>query len=210
MSLAILHMGKRALGLDDETYRALLYRLTGKQSAKDLSVSEKRLVVDEMKACGFEPSVKRLEGKYAKKLQALWIAGWNLGIIRDRSDKALLSFVKRQTGIDHIRFLRDGDDATKAIEALKNWLQREGGVDWKGKKIQDSLQKLLGQKMPGYLILRAQWKRLHPHILFDPETFHQSVMAVSGKALAEMDVLDLRCVMNIWGRKIRKSVKSEG
>ncbi|VEJ45312.1 regulatory protein GemA [Bartonella vinsonii] len=205
MSLAILHMGKRALGLDDETYRALLYRLTGKQSAKDLSVSEKRLVVDEMKACGFEPSVKLLEGKYAKKLQALWIAGWNLGIIRDRSDKALLGFVKRQTGIDHIRFLRDGDDATKAIEALKNWLQREGGVDWKGKKIQDSWQKMLG-----YLILRAQWKCLNPHILFDPETFHQSVMAVSGKALAEMDVLDFRCVMNAWGRKIRKSVKSEG
>ncbi|WP_244428951.1 hypothetical protein [Bartonella vinsonii] len=64
--------------------------------------------------------------------------------------------------------------------------------------------------MPGYLILRAQWKRLHPHILFDLETFHQSVMALSGKTLAEMDVFDLRCVMNIWGRKIRKGVKSEG
>ncbi|WP_375639948.1 phage protein GemA/Gp16 family protein, partial [Bartonella sp. MM55XZML] len=67
MSLAVLHMGKRALGLDDETYRALLYRLTGKQSAKDLSVLEKRLVVAEMKAFGFEPNVKLLEGKYAKK-----------------------------------------------------------------------------------------------------------------------------------------------
>ncbi|WP_273721653.1 regulatory protein GemA [Bartonella sp. ML71XJBT] len=205
MSLAAIHMGRRALGLDDETYRALLYRLTGKQSAKDLSVLEKRLVVDEMRACGFEPNVKRLEGKYAKKLQALWIAGWNLGIIRDRCDKALLAFVKRQTGIDHIRFLRDSDDACRAIEALKGWLQREGGVDWKGKKIQDSWQ-----KMPGYLILCAQWKRLNPDVVFDVEAFHQSVMALSGKALGEMAGGDFMRVMNVWGRVIRKGVTSEG
>ncbi|WP_208438024.1 regulatory protein GemA [Bartonella taylorii] len=205
MSLAAIHLGKRALGLDDETYRALLYRLTGKQSAKDLNFSEKRLVVAEMKAYGFAPSVKRLEGKYAKKLQALWIAGWNLGIIRDRSDKALLGFVKRQTGIDHIRFLRDGDDAGRAIEALKSWLQREGGVDWRGKKIQDSWR-----NKPSISILCAQWKRLNPAVVFDVEAFHQSVMALSGKALGEMDGDDFRQVMNIWGRKIRKSVKSEG
>ncbi|WP_338156099.1 regulatory protein GemA [Bartonella krasnovii] len=205
MSLAALHMGRRALALDDETYRAMLYRLTGKHSAKDLSVLERRLVVDEMRAWGFKPKRQVLEGKYAKKLQALWIAGWNLGIIRDRSDKALLAFVKRQTGIDHIRFLRDSDDAGRAIEALKSWLQREGGVDWKGKKIQDSWQ-----KMPGYLILCAQWKRLHSSALFDGEAFHQSVMALSGKALSEMDGGDFIKVMNAWGRVIRKGVKSEG
>lgn len=205
MSLAVIYMGRRALALDDETYRAMLYRLTGKYSSKDLSVLEKRLVVDEMRAWGFKPKRQVLEGKYAKKLQALWIAGWNLGIIRDRSDKALLAFVKRQTGIDHIRFLRDSDDAGRAIEALKSWLQREGGVDWKGKKIQDSWQ-----KMPGYLILYAQWKRLHSSALFDGEAFHQSVMALSGKALGEMSGGDFMHVMNVWGRKIRKGVKSEG
>ncbi|WP_375702303.1 gp16 family protein [Bartonella sp. AA89HNZF] len=205
MSLAAIHMGKRALGLDDETYRALLYRLTGKQSAKDLSVLEKRLVVAEMKAFGFEPNVKLLEGKYAKKLQALWIAGWNLGIIRDRSDKALLAFVKRQTGIDHIRFLRDSDDACRAIEALKGWLQREGGVDWKGKNREDSWR-----NKPSISILCAQWKCLNPDAVFDLGAFHQSVMALSGKALGEMSGGDFREVMNVWGRKIRKGVKSEG
>ncbi|EJF87162.1 regulatory protein GemA [Bartonella rattimassiliensis] len=205
MSLAAIHMGKRALGLDDETYRALLYRLTGKQSAKDLNFSEKHLVIAEMKAFGFEPNGKRLEGKYAKKLQALWIAGWNLGIIRDRSDKALLAFVKRQTGIDHIRFLRDSDDASKAIEALKGWLQREGGVDWREKNRQDSWGRNLS-----LCILCAQWKGLNQSALFDVEAFHQSVMAVSGQALSKMSGGDFIRVMNVWGRKIRKGVKSEG
>ncbi len=66
----------------------------------------------------------KLTGKYAKKLQALWIAAWNLGIARDRDDKALLAFVKRQTGIDHTRFLVYADDAKRAIEALKGWINR--------------------------------------------------------------------------------------
>ncbi|WP_375640671.1 regulatory protein GemA, partial [Bartonella sp. MM55XZML] len=164
-----------------------------------------RLVVAEMKAFGFEPNVKLLEGKYAKKLQALWIAGWNLGIIRDRSDKALLAFVKRQTGVDHIRFLRDSDDACRAIEALKGWLQREGGVDWRGKNREDSWR-----KKPSISILCAQWKCLNPDAVFELGAFHQSVMALSGKALGEMNGSDFREVMNVWGRKIRKSVKSEG
>ncbi|WP_142417218.1 regulatory protein GemA [Bartonella massiliensis] len=202
MSLAALHMGRRALALDDETYRAMLYRLTGKYSAKDLSLSERRLVMAEMHAWGFQPKAKLLEGKYAKKIQALWIAGWNLGIIRDRSDQALLAFVKRQTGLDHIRFLRDSDDAGCAIEALESWLQREGGVDWRGKKLQD----FKGDK-PSIAILCAQWRRLHSNALFDEEAFHQSVMGLSGKALGEMDGGDFIKVMNDWGRVIRRGVK---
>ncbi|WP_039760646.1 regulatory protein GemA [Bartonella queenslandensis] len=205
MSLAAIHMGKRALGLDDETYRALLFRLTGKQSAKDLSVSEQRLVMQEMRAYGGGVTGKPLEGKYAKKLQALWIAGWNLGILRERSDKALLAFVTRQTGIDHIRFLRDSDDASKAIEALKGWLQREGGVDWRGKKHQDSWG-----RSSSICILCAQWKRFNEGCLFDGAAFHQSVMNVSGKALGEMSGRDFIRVMNVWGRKIRQGVQSEG
>ncbi|WP_455476144.1 regulatory protein GemA [Bartonella sp. B17] len=199
MSFAVLHMGKRALGLDDATYRAMLFRLTGKQSAKDLSPSDYRLVVNEMKAHGFQPKVRLLEGRYAKKLQALWIAGWNLGIIRDRSDKALIAFVKRQTGIDHIRFLQNADDAMRAIEALKSWLSREGGVDWTQKSTQNSWQ-----KMPRYLILCAQWKRINPDAVFDLETFHQAIIALSHKSLAMMDSYDFMKVMNAWGREIRK------
>jgi len=62
--------------------------------------------------------------------QALWIAAWNLGLARSRDDAAMLAFVERQTGLSHTRFLADPIDAAKAIEGLKAWLVRDGGVTW--------------------------------------------------------------------------------
>lgn len=135
--LAAIHIAKKQLGLDDETYRDVLVRVTGKASSKEMTDGERARVIAEMNrlgASGFtahrNTSRKRLDGRFAAKLQALWISGWHLGVIRDRSDAALLAFVKRQTGLEHTRFLHYPDDARKAVEALKGWLAREGGVDW--------------------------------------------------------------------------------
>ena len=69
-------------------------------------------------------------GRYAPVLQALWIAGHNLGVVQNRDDAALIAFVQRQTGMSHTRFLTDSEDARRAIEALKKWLSREAGVVW--------------------------------------------------------------------------------
>ena len=133
-SIAAMHVAKKQLGLDDDTYRAALVQVTGKSSSAAMSEPERQKVLEHFRQAGFKAAStggrKRLDGKFAAKLQALWIAGWNLGLVRDRDDRALLAFVKRQTGIDHVRFLRHGADAMKAIEALKGWLERAGGVDW--------------------------------------------------------------------------------
>ncbi|WP_417423568.1 gp16 family protein [Hoeflea sp.] len=158
-ALAKLHIAKKQLGLDDDTWRDLLVRVAGKPSSRDMSDGERGRVLDELKRQGFKPasngSRKRLEGKYAPKLQALWIAGYNLGLIRNKDDAALLAFVKRQTRIDHTRFLRYHDDATKAIEALKDWLERDGGVDWsKDRFLPDWTQ------ANGYRIASAQHAKL--------------------------------------------------
>jgi phage gp16-like protein len=133
-SIAAMHVAKKQLGLDDDTYRAALTQVTGKSSSASMTEAERQKVLEHFRAAGFKgASIGRrtaLEGRFAKKLQALWIAGWNLGLVRDRDDRALITFVKRQTGIDHVRFVRHGQDAAKAIEALKSWLARGGGVDW--------------------------------------------------------------------------------
>ncbi|MBW8638971.1 regulatory protein GemA [Hoeflea sp. WL0058] len=133
-ALAKIHVAKKQLGLDDDSYRDVLERTVGHRTAKGLTEAQCGKVLEEMNRLGFKSSSgalrKALEGRFAKKLQALWIAGWNLGIVRNRDDHALLAFVKRQTGLDHTRFLHHPEDAAKAIEALKAWLARDGGVDW--------------------------------------------------------------------------------
>ena len=165
-ALAAIHVAKKQLGLDDETYRAVLVRVTGKASSKEMSEAERGRVLEEFRRLGFSnpplsPKAatsppqggrqtsprRRLEGKYAGKLQSLWIAAWNLGIARSRHDKALIAFVRRQTGIDHVRFVRDQDDAAKAIEALKGWLAREAGVDWANPRYWPAHTKLSGFKI---------------------------------------------------------------
>lgn len=126
---AQLHVLKANAGLDDDTYRDFLERETGKRSSKWLTPAERAKVVTAMQKLLPEtdpdaPKGSKATGKFAKKLQALWIAGYNLGVIANKSDEAMIAFLKRQTGLDHHRFLQDGTDANRAIDALKLWIRR--------------------------------------------------------------------------------------
>ncbi len=161
-SIAEIHIAKSQLGLDEDTYRAKLLNITGKSSTKEMDEHERQHVLQVFVSEGFKPQAKRradgrqkLSGRYAGKLQALWIAGWNLGIFGNRDDAALEAFVKRQTGLDAVRFCRDAADARKAIEALKAILAREGGVDWTIKNLTPAFT-----HTDGYRIANAQWRKL--------------------------------------------------
>lgn len=136
MSAAIkmIHVAKRELAMDDDDYRALLGRATKGRttSLKEMSEPERQEAIEEMKRIGFEPksSNGRLAGPFASKLVALWLSGWNLGIVRNRHEHSLIEFVERQTGISHIHWVRHAGDAAKAIDGLKLWIAREAGVEW--------------------------------------------------------------------------------
>ncbi|MFH1796292.1 MAG: regulatory protein GemA [Pseudomonadota bacterium] len=206
---AAIHVAKKQLGLDDDTYRDLLGRVTGKRSAKDMSDAERKAVLDEMRrqgaGTGFKAASngtrKRLEGRFAKKLQALWIAGWNLGVVRERTDEALVAFVRRQTHIDHVRFLVDTAEARKAVEAIKAWLAREAGVDWSA-----GTDKPAWLREPGGQIAMAQWS-----ILANAGAVDRSFSAFSGfvqersfRPLGQMKAGEWRNVMNTLGERVRK------
>ena len=192
-SIAAMHVAKKELGLDDETYRAVLVQVTGKSSSSDMSEAERQKVLEHFRERGFKaPSTgsrKRLEGRFAGKLQALWIAGWNLGLVRDRDDRALIAFVKRQTGIDHVRFLRHGQDATKAIEGLKGWLERSGGVDWKA--FTD----------PADCVVAAQYRRLEAAFASRPALRPERTLTAPTSA-------DRQKLMNELGEMIRSLGKA--
>ncbi|WP_160012501.1 gp16 family protein [Rhizobium sp. 18055] len=206
-SIAAIHVAKKQLGLDDDTYRAKLARITGKHSVKDMSEPERQQVLTVFRSEGFAPvptarranGRQELTGKFAKKLQALWIAAWNLGIVRDRDDAALLSFVKRQSGIDHTRFLTDANDANRAIEALKGWLRREAGVSYGNTNGYDWLSQ------DGGKVAWAQWKILTPGAsIMTRKGFDEEVFVLIGKKLLqEMTAGDWQKVMNVLGVRIR-------
>lgn len=56
--LAAIHLGKKQLGLDDGTYRDMLFMLTRKRSAGDLDQAERRTVIEHLRQRGFTRAVK--------------------------------------------------------------------------------------------------------------------------------------------------------
>jgi len=56
LDLSKIHIAKKDLGLDDETYRALLVRVAGVRSAKDLSPRQAGKVLAEFERLGWKSS----------------------------------------------------------------------------------------------------------------------------------------------------------
>lgn len=132
--IAAIHTLAKKAGMDDDTRRDFLQREAGVRSSKLLTVASAATVIDKLKAqtggASAKGAVAGLDSPAARKLRALWIAGYDLGLVRDRSDRAMLAFLERQSGVSHTHFLSEPGQATAAIEALKSWLKRDGEVEW--------------------------------------------------------------------------------
>ncbi len=208
-ALAAIHVARKQLGLDDDAARDLYAVVTGKRSLREMSAGEQDRVVQELRRRGFKQastgSRKQLEGKYAPKLQALWIAAWNLGIVENRSDEALISFVKRQAQVDHVRFLHDPSDAAKAIEGLKAWMTRAAGVDW---SVGDHLPDWM--RAPGAQIALAQWQKLVAAGEMEARIGSFRVFVTQhARPVDQMRDADWPDIMNRFGQQVRQLKKVE-
>ena len=126
---AIINIAKSQLGLDEDTYRALLERVTGVASLRSMTEKQKLAVIEEMKRAGFRMKVrgKKLPASakpYIRLIHALWSNCHRLGVIENGSREALRAFCKRFVahGHDHVVVdpdLLSYDQATPIIEALK-------------------------------------------------------------------------------------------
>lgn len=152
--LAVIHVKKKSLSLDDDTYRDLLERVTGVRSAGEMTQQQRLQVIAEMDRQGAASAgprrslrADRVSGRYAGILRALWLTGYNLGIIRDSRDSALISFVERQTGLSHTAWLNDPYDAARAIEALKKWIEREGLVKLTSRSADDRREAVIERQL---------------------------------------------------------------
>jgi len=152
--ISAIHVLAKKAGMDDDTYRDFLEQHGGVRSAKLLTMAGARRAIDKLKeSAGQGGAVAGLDSPIGGKLRALWIAGYNLGIVRDHTDRAMLSFLERQTGVSHPRFFTDPAQGSAAVEALKSWLARDAGVVWLK---DDKGNPLAGRRS----VAIAQWQRL--------------------------------------------------
>lgn len=72
--MAKIHIAKKDLHLDDDTYRDVLWRVTGKRSCKDMTIAQLQDVVKDMQNSGFKPKTAPKHGSkpnVTKRRQAL-------------------------------------------------------------------------------------------------------------------------------------------
>lgn len=123
--LASVHIARKDLGLDEETYRAVLEQVSGgRDSAAHLTDEELGAVLDHFRARGWSPAKKRFSSKpHVRKVWALWGQMHRDGLVHGELRPALRAFVKRMTGITDPEWL-DPAQARTVIEALKQWRSR--------------------------------------------------------------------------------------
>ena len=140
--IRLIHVAKRELKLTDDAYRAALSEAAnGKESSAKMNIKELEAVLSLFKTTGFKvklngkrklspPSGTKVKTAEVSVIRAVWITMFKHGFLRDGSETALNSYVKRMTvklndggGVDNVQWL-DELLAYKVLEALKNWHRR--------------------------------------------------------------------------------------
>ncbi|WP_249960842.1 gp16 family protein [Histophilus somni] len=141
--IQLIHIAKQKLAMDELSYRAMLERLTGKHSTKQMTLPELMKVMGELEQKGFQKTRKRQhspstatakpQSKIAHKIRAIWIDMHKQGIIRDGSENALNKWVRsivnpilekqNQPLALNVQSLNN-QMASLVLERLKKWQQR--------------------------------------------------------------------------------------
>jgi phage gp16-like protein len=134
--IKLIHVGRRELRMDEETYRAILKEKTGHASASDCSDKQLERVLVHLKTAGFKIKVNTSAGSKRKggnrtmadddqsrMIRGIWLELVGMGIVRDSSEAALASFVCRHTKIEALQWL-SSKQASSVIEHLKHWRDR--------------------------------------------------------------------------------------
>ncbi|WP_339860430.1 regulatory protein GemA [Thalassospira alkalitolerans] len=166
---AKIEIAKKELGLDDDAYRDIIaQKFAGKSSRTQLGNRQLDELIQHFKSLGFKPrrrAPKRAgraqlsSSDTARKIRALWVSLYHLGMLSDPSESAMGAFIKRQAKVDDARFLAP-EEAYKVIEALKSWATREAKVNWASYPVglRDKIER------PRCRVLEAQWKILHGNL----------------------------------------------
>lgn len=142
--LAAIHMAQKALGLTADDATSLKLAVTGQASAGNMTAAQRRqylahlsgLQARNAEARGQKPAYQPQRPAYTRniddeqddrwsKARAIWHALAVAGVVRTDTDDALMNYIKRQTPVEHWRFL-NSYQMNAVIEALKRWARRAG------------------------------------------------------------------------------------
>lgn len=123
--LALIHIAKKDLRLDDDTYRDILFVRFGKESARDLEPEEIAALLEHFRSLGWKPRTRwihtdrRGEGQKTsgqgnprpgmatpaqiRKIVAMWMTGKE---VHQKTLEALRHFLGNRFHINDLRFIK--------------------------------------------------------------------------------------------------------
>lgn len=131
-----IHALKGSLKMEDDVYRQLLAGFGAKTSTK-LSIPKAEELIKDLEAKALAAGVwekrkparkakttrKLADSDQARMIRYVWLQLHEAGKVKDPSEQALASYVKRMTGVAALQWL-DVEQGSKVIEAMKKWLKR--------------------------------------------------------------------------------------
>jgi phage gp16-like protein len=134
--LAAIHVAKKALGWDDDTYRDVMFAVVGVRSSAELDFTGRRRFLAHLADCQrreqqaaggpkLHPAVKTELSPKQRLMWSLWMRLADAGLVEHRTMTALMAFAKRQTGVDRLQWLQPAQ-TDLVIESLKKWLRSRG------------------------------------------------------------------------------------
>lgn len=218
--IAKIKIGQKEIGWDDDLYRDVLEQRYGKTSSTQLTYPELEDLIDYMKEQGFKPkkskkaparagTMKLAEGEEERKMRALWISLYHLGVVRDPAEAALVKFAARLSGKQRLQWL-GGEDKVKVVEALKDWARREANVSWAPYY---PLPKTPVHK-PRFRVIEAQWKvllQVSPNLSSNDDLkTHILERTVRGVPIADMTDEQADQAIENLGKYIREELQAQG
>lgn len=116
---------KRVLCMDDGVYKDMLLTRYAKDSTAKLDHSELKDLATHLDILAGNNRHSAMPDAQARKIWMLWLELHKIGAVRDKSERALNSFIKSRCRIkvESYRWLNT-NQASTVIEQLKQWLMR--------------------------------------------------------------------------------------
>lgn len=128
--LAAIHVAKKNLGWDDDTYRDILWTVCHVRSSADLDFAGRRRFLAHLAACQAKGAPKaqpaREKTPWSPQQRLVWACWQRLAdakLVEHRDRHAVEAWIKRQTGVDRLAWL-NGPQLDLVLSSLKQWLKR--------------------------------------------------------------------------------------